>query len=153
MKKPILILIISFIVITSALVGCKLDDAGFTQNSINKDNLAIVGIWYMKTMIQSDPISGTHVDTVFTPQNYFLFTDNKITMSFYPDTVVSGRYQYNPANRKLKVGDPDNFDTDFDIWTISKLTNDSLIILSTNTASQTGGPVTVSNVTYKLSRK
>jgi len=145
MKKPILILIL----VACIIAGCKVDEAGFPKVSTNT---LLVGTWYIKAAINNQP--GYPADTVtsFTSKDYFMFnSDNTVKLSYsFPDTSATTRYSYtnSTSGQQVVVGGS----TDNTIYTIDKLTTDSLIMSWTITV--TFGSLTTSIPSnYKLAHK
>ncbi|MDB5117854.1 MAG: hypothetical protein JWQ79_3346 [Mucilaginibacter sp.] len=153
MKKPILILL-AFVF---AMAGCKLDEAGFNQNSIpganntaatGTTNPLLLGMWFVKSTQQRDSLSTIvyNIQTKFNASDYFLFNkDNTVNISTSYNGALSGTYSYHDATKILTMsGNGQTND-----YTVNKLTTDSLLMTVLVSASA-GGPVTYSYLTFKL---
>jgi hypothetical protein len=147
MKKTLLILS----VLICTLAGCKLDEDGFKQSSVNDQSL-LYNQWFVKTVTSftpSIPQLGTDVETNFTTKDYYIFNkDNTYTYSLSnPGYQFSGTYSYNATAKTLSFG-PDIEDQ----FKITKLTTDSLIIVGTGSAT-VNNTTTYTTITYKLALK
>lgn len=147
MKKYLLPLV----AIVIMFAGCKLDEAGFPKPG---DNL-ILGKWYNKSSTTFTPAqngasahSFTYVD--FTVNDYISFTSSTATVSEgFTNSVRSFKYSISGTSLNLTSNDtPPETETQ----TITKLTADSLVLVSNGTADA-GGPVTTFIVTDRYARK
>ncbi|HTH82664.1 MAG TPA: hypothetical protein VL490_06995 [Mucilaginibacter sp.] len=129
MKKTLLVLI----VLIYTLAGCKLDEAGFKQNSTNNDGAVItgnlVGMWFWRQQITTGTAFGVPINsniTSFTPNDYFMFnSDNTVKMSSKDDGVVSGNYVFDAVAKTVTIS---NSNTNDGVYTVKKLTADSLVL-------------------------
>lgn len=125
MKKPFLIIIAIICLLTS----CKLDEAGFNQNSLKTSNFSgtIVGMWYLKSAHSvgtalNIPIDVTDTGTL---QDYYLFkSDNTVDVSTADDGITSGTYTYDPSTKKLNV----TKDGETEVIVLSALTSDTMVL-------------------------
>jgi hypothetical protein len=148
MKRHFLIIISLIGIIT----GCKLDDGGFTKNSLNNSTTnapssLLIGKWFARAVIATDPVTGIGIEKDSTSQDYYKFnTDNTVEISSPPDSTYIGHYTY--VNPKLTMGDANGSS----IWTVLKLTTDSLVISTTDTLYVTIGNTT-KTTTFKATTK
>jgi hypothetical protein len=147
MKKTLLILT----VLIYTLAGCKLDEAGFKQNSVGATSL-LYNQWFIKAVVSftpSLPQLGTTVETNLTAKDYYIFnTDNTFAYSSSnPDYYFNGTYTYDAGSKTLSFG-PDIEDQ----FKVTKLTTDSLIMVGTASATA-NNTTTYTTITYKLALK
>jgi hypothetical protein len=145
--KPYLVIVA---IIVSAFTGCKLDEAGFNDNAPAKNEL--LGMWYIKyqrSFTPSLPQLGDFIVTDFTDKDYYKFgADNICTFSVSnPPVIITSNYTYDALAKKIIFG-PD----DEDVFTVSKLTSDSLVVQGIASA-EANGQVTITNLTIKFARK
>ncbi|GAB2984476.1 hypothetical protein GCM10027049_22880 [Mucilaginibacter puniceus] len=147
MKKYLLSLVVTVIM----FAGCKLDEAGFPK----KGESLILGKWYNKstttfTPAQNGAPANTYTYADFTANDYISFTSNNATMSeSFTNSVTTFKYLVLGSTLTLTSNDnPPEIETQ----TITKLTTDSLVLVSNGTADA-GGPVTTFTVTDRYARK
>jgi len=147
MKKYLLPLIVTVMM----FAGCKLDEAGFPKG----DESLILGKWYNKSTTTFTPTQNgipastyTYVD--FTTNDHISFTSSGATISeSFTNSVTTFKYSVSGSTLTLTSNDtPPEIETQ----TITKLTADSLVLVSNGTADA-GGPVTTFTVTDRYARK
>lgn len=146
MKKYILPLLVAVIM----FAGCKLDEAGFPKPG---DNL-ILGKWYNKsTTTYTPPQNGNtvivNINDNYTSSDYISFAANTVTFSM--TGLGTSTFKYVQSGSTLTLTSPTD-PTETEAQTISKLTTDSLVLISTGTIDA-GGSITTFTVTDRYARK
>ena len=139
MRKPLLFITL----ITYFAIGCKLDAP---TDLIGNSSLLVSGKWYLKKMsVYNDPYYGSYDTTAFTNKDYYIFkADNSFDYSSsQPDTLLSGKYTYSSANKRIIF-----ITQGLDTANVVKLTKDSLLLQSQLEASA-GGPTTIDKIIYR----
>lgn len=145
MKKYLLIFIGVVV-----LAGCRLDEAGFPKAG----QVSILGKWYNKsTTTYTPPQNGfllyVNVDNNFTSSDYVQFGTNTATRSITGAGTGTFKYTYSGSTLTLtSTTDP----TDIQTNTVSKLTADSLVLVSTAVVTA-GTVVNTSTITERYARK
>jgi hypothetical protein len=137
-------------IIIMMVAGCKLDEAGFPKPGEN----LILGKWYNKsTTTYTPPQNGlllsVSIDNNFTSSDYIQFSGNTVTKSM--TGLGTGTLNYTISGSTLTLTsttDP----TDIETSTISKLTADSLVLVSTFSLTA-GTVVNTSTITERFARK
>ena len=139
MKKYLLLLLC-----VVALGGCKLDEAGFPKEG----EVSLIGKWYNK---KTDTSGGViTVNSNYTSSDYLLFGTNTVTFSMTGFGTITSKYVKNGST--LTVTSSADA-TDIDNYTISKLTTDSLVLVSNSTVTVNGGTPIVTITTDRYARK
>lgn len=146
MKKYLLSLLVAVIM----FAGCKLDEAGFPKKGEN----LILGKWYNKsTTTYTPPQNGlllsVSVDNNFTSSDYIQFSANTVTRSMTGLGTGTLNYTYSGSTLTLtSTTDPTDIQTNI----VSKLTADSLVLVSTFSLTA-GTVVNTSTITERFARK
>jgi len=144
MKKPLLFIAI----ITCVAIGCKLDDTGFPKGP--GVSSLLVNKWYLKKIsVYNDPYYGSYDTAGFTNRDYYSFKSDKTFeySSSGPDTLLSGKYTYDAATKRI-IFTTEELDTAY----VIKLTTDSLLLQSEISASS-GGNTTTDKTIYRYAPK
>jgi hypothetical protein len=150
MKKHFLIIIM----LISVLAGCKLDEAGFKQNSVkpvdgnNQTDGSIVGMWFLQTQHTVGKALGFPIDEISagTANDYYLFNaDGTVKISTADDGIVNGTYTYDSGSKKLSVTNNGQTIT----FSIATLNATTMVI---NTSVSVPALDTQTDVTFTYSR-
>ena len=141
MRKPLLFIAL----IVCAAIGCKLDDPGFPKGSVVTPSL-LESKWYLKKLsVYNDPYFGSYDTVGFTTKDYYIFKSDKTFeySSSDPDTLISGKYAYDAAIKRVILTTQE-----LDTLKIIKLTTDSLL-LQTEIYGSAGAAPTIDTTIYR----
>jgi hypothetical protein len=137
--KKILVMIIAL----GTMTGCKKND---TKKA---DEATFIGKWYVKTVVTSGTL-GNSTNTSFTDQDYYLFkSDNTVNISkSTPAVTAILNYSYinEASGQSIMLSNADRID----LYKISKLTTDSLVMTTTGNLYSSS---MTNTSTYRLARK
>ena len=146
MKKYLLPLVVAVMMVA----GCKLDDAGFPKPGEN----LILGKWYNKSSTTYTPPQNgntviVNINDNYTSSDYISFGSNTVTFSMTGLGNSTFKYALSGSTLTLTSNDtPPEIETQ----TVSKLTTDSLVLVSNGTIDA-GGTITTFTVTDRYARK
>jgi hypothetical protein len=142
-------LLFAFIAIGATLYSCKQD-----KNISTAANSKLTGKWYVKAIVSSSSGSPASTETDSNLADIYMFNpDNTVQISYsFLNLIIDDFYTYTNTSAGQFINMGNNKNNEPNIYTINKLTTDSLVMTIQDNASA-NGLTAVNSFTYKLAHK